>query len=194
MTAVGGGAAQLVQASTSVSDDLWRYPWSSDAFVPISLLWAFAHLLVIAGLLGLRRSGVAGPSTGATVGLSLAVAGTAVLLGAEFASLPFASEPASNTGPAIVGAAFGLGTLLSGIGMLLAGRAALRARRWDDWRRFTPLIAGGWTIVLTGVAMTKALPTGVGIYGLCLLAIGIAMYTRPSAATGAIGAPHAQLT
>ncbi len=48
-------------------------------------------------------------------------------------------------------------------------------------------------MILLGVAATKALPTGVAIYGLCLLAIGIAMYTRPSAAT-AVGAPHAQPT
>lgn len=92
-----------------------------------------------------------------------------------------------------MGATFGLGTALSAVGLLLAGRATLQARRWDGWPRFTPLVAGGWTLILLGVAATKALPTGVAIYGLCLLAIGIAMYTRPSAAT-AVGAPHAQPT
>ncbi len=191
ITALGGFASQIVQASTNVSDDLWRYPWSSDAFVPISLLWAVAHGLVIVGLLGLRRSGVAGPARSAAVGFRLAVAGTALLFAAEFASLPFASQQVDNTGPALVGAAFGLGTLLSGIGLLIAGRAALQARRWDDWRRFTLLAAGGWTVVLVAIAATKALPTGVAIYGLCLLAIGIALHTRPSAAAGAVPTPHA---
>jgi len=193
ITAVGGAASQIVQASTSVSDDLWRYPWSSDLFVPISVLWAFAHVLVIVGLLGLRRSGVAGPTRSAAIGLALAIAGTGVLLVAEFASLPFAGDRVADTGPAIVGATFGLGTALSAVGLLLTGRATLQARRWDGWPRFTPLVAGGWTLILLGVAATKALPTGVAIYGLCLLAIGIAMYTRPSAAT-AVGAPHAQPT
>ncbi|MBA2577740.1 MAG: hypothetical protein H0V05_14035 [Euzebyaceae bacterium] len=193
ITAVGGAASQIVQASTSVSDDLWRYPWSSDLFVPISVLWAFAHVLVIVGLLGLRRSGVAGPTRSAAVGLALAIAGTGVLLVAEFASLPFAGDRVADTGPARVGATFGLGTALSAVGLLLTGRATLQARRWDGWPRFTPLVAGGWTLILLGVAATKALPTGVAIYGLCLLAIGIAMYTRPSAAT-AVGAPHAQPT
>ncbi len=191
ITAIGGAAAQIVQASSSVSQDLWRYPWSSDAFVPISLLWAIAHALVIAGLLGLRRSALAGPGKDATVGLSLAVAGTALLLAAEFASLPFANQPVDNTGPAIVGALFGLGSVLSGIGLLITGRAALRAGRWEDWRRFTPLIAGAWTIVpLTAIAMTNALPTGIAIYGICLLAIGIAMYTRPAAANSALNTHH----
>ncbi len=38
ITAIGGAATQMIQASSSVSQDLWRYRWSSDAFVPISLL------------------------------------------------------------------------------------------------------------------------------------------------------------
>lgn len=192
ITALGGFASQIVQASTNVSDDLWRYPWTSDAFVAVSLLWAVAHGLVIVGLLGLRRSGVAGPARSAAAGFGLAVAGTALLFVAEFASLPFASQQVDDTGPSLVGAAFGLGTLLSAIGLLVAGRAALQSRRWDDWRRFTPLVAGAWTVVLVGLAATKALPTGVAIYGLCLLAIGIALYTRPSASSGAVPTPHAK--
>lgn len=183
ITAIGGGASQIVQASTSVSEDLWRYPWSSDAFVPISLLWAVGHALVIFGLIGLRRSGVAGPAKSAGGGLALAIAGTALLLVAEFASLPFASQQADDTAPMTVGAMFGLGTVLSGIGLLIAGWAALQARRWEGWPRFTLLVAGGWTIILTGIAMTNALAAGVAIYGLCLLAIGIAMYTRPTPST-----------
>lgn len=187
ITAIGGAASQIVQASSSVSEDLWRYPWSSDAFVPISLLWAIAHALVIAGLIGLRRSGLAGPTKRAAAGLKLAVAGTAVLFIAEFASLPFANQQADDIAPAIVGATFGLGTILSGIGLLMAGTAALQAGRWQSWRRLTLLAAGGWTVVLTAIAMTNALPTGVAIYGLCLLAIGIAMYTtRPSALTDTV--------
>lgn len=186
ITALGGAASQIVQASSSVSEDLWRYPWTSDAFVPISLLWALAHALVIVGLLGLRRSGVAGATKGAAVGLTLAVAGTALLLVAEFASLPFANQQVDDTAPTIVGATFGLGTILSGIGLLVAGRAALQAKRWDDWRRFTLLVAGGWTVILTGIAATNALAAGVAVYGLCLLAIGIAMYSRPSASTDAV--------
>lgn len=191
ITTLGGFVSQIVQASTNVSDDLWRYPWSSDAFVAVSLLWAVAHGLVIVGLLGLRRSGVAGPARSAAVGFGLAVAGTALLFGAEFASLAFAGQQVNNTGPGLAGVAFGLGTLLSGIGLLVAGRAVLQARRWDDWRRFTLLAAGGWTVVLVGIAATKALPTGVAIYGLCLLAIGIALRTRPAAAAGVVPTPHA---
>lgn len=68
----------------------------------------------------------------------------------------------------------------------MAGRTAIQAKRWDDWRRFTLLVAGGWTVILTGIAATNALAAGVAVYGLCLLAIGIAMYTRPSVSTDAV--------
>jgi hypothetical protein len=37
--------------------------------------------------------------------------------------------------------------------------------------------------VLLGLdSTTKALPTGVALYGLCLLALGIALYTQPAPA------------
>lgn len=192
ITAIGGVVAQFVQASTTVSDDLWRYPWSSDAFVPVSVLWAAAHVLVIIGLLGFRRSALAGDSTAARRGITLAIAGTALLLVGEIASLPMTDEATNSTAGGIVGAVFGLGTLLSAVGLLLAGKATLSARRWQDWRRFTPITAGAWTLALVGIAMTKGLATGIAIYGLCLLALGIALYSRPSVATSGIGRTHSQ--
>jgi len=192
ITAIGGVVSQFVQASTTVSDDLWRYPWSSDAFVPVSVLWAAAHVLVIIGLLGFRRSALAGDSTAARRGITLAIAGTALLLVGEIASLPMTDEAANSTAGGIVGAVFGLGVLLSAVGLLLAGKATLSARRWQDWRRFTPITAGAWTLALVGIAMTKGLATGVAIYGLCLLALGIALYSRPAVATSGIGRTRAQ--
>lgn len=192
ITAIGGAVGQIVRSSTSVSDDLWRYPWSSDVFLPVTLLWAVAHVLVAVGLLGLRRSGVAGDSGAARNGIAIAIAGTALLLVGEIASLPIADDPVDATAPAIVGAVFGLGTLLSAIGLLLTGKATIAARRWQDWRRFTPIVAGAWTLVLVGIAFTKGLQTGVAIYGLCLLALGIALYSRPTAATSGVGRHSAQ--
>ncbi len=75
---------------------------------------------------------------------------------------------------------YGLGTLLMASGLLLAGKAPTQAGLWDDWRRFTPLVAGVWTAVLIGLQLTKAVPTAVAIWGFCLLALAVAPYTRPS--------------
>ena len=90
----------------------------------------------------------------------------------------------------IVGAIFGIASLSTAAGFLAAGIATLRARLWRGWRRFTPLSAGIATCVLLGLdSTTKALPTGVALYGLCLLALGIALYTQPASAPDAAETP-----
>ena len=47
------------------------------------------------------------------------------------------------------------------------------------WRRFTPLATGLWLVVLTPVGLTAPtlLHGGVGVYGACLLAMAVALYT-----------------
>lgn len=168
-----------VQPSTTVTDTRWSYPWSSGALVPVSLVYAALHGLVIVGLLGFFRSGLGGPSRMARAGLAAAVAGTALLLVGELASIAIRSDRTDDAGAVIVGSVFGAAVALTAIGFLLAGWATMRAGLWEDWRRFTPLATGLWTVVLVGVSFTKALPTGVGIYGLCLLVMFVALYTRP---------------
>lgn len=180
ITAIGGVVSQVAQSSTTVSDEMWSYPWSSGTLVPLSLLWAFAHVLILVGLLGLRRSGLAGPTRAATVGLALALTGTALLLVGELASIPIRDQNVDDAGPAIVGPVFGVGTLLSAIGLILAGKATMQAGLWRDWRRFTPLVTGVWTLVLVGLVSTKVMAAGIAVYGLCFLALGVALYSRPS--------------
>ena len=52
------------------------------------------------------------------------------------------------------------------------------------WRRFTPLATGLWLVVLTPVGLTAPtlLHGGVGVYGACLLAMAVALYTDPAPA------------
>lgn len=185
LTAIFAAISLSAQASTSVSDELWSYPWSGGTFVVIALLYSILHVLVIVGLLGLRRSGMAGPGRAAAVGLAVAAAGTALLLVGELASIPIRDHNVDDTSSVVVGSAFGLGSLLSAIGLILAGRATLQAGRWDDWRRFTPFAAGLVTLVLVGLGPTKFLAAGIIVYGLCLLAVGAALYTRPTASNSA---------
>jgi hypothetical protein len=180
-TTLGGIAVQgIVQPGTTVSDHRWSYPWSSGALVPISILWASLHVLVFVGLLGFARSGVSGHSRGARLGTALVLVGTALLFVGEIASIPIRDQRTDDTGAVIVGAIFALAILLTAVGFLAAGVATARARLWHGWRRFTPLTAGIVSIALLGADVTKALPTGVAIYGLCLLALGVALYTQPT--------------
>ena len=188
-TAVAGAVLQFgLQPSTDLSDDMWRYPWSSSgAFVAFTIFSAVLHGLVIVGLLAFGRTGAAGSSRAATSGVALAVTGTALLLVGELASIPIRQAEIDSTSAGLVGAIFGLASLVSTIGFLLAGWATLNSGVWHGWRRFTPLATGLWLTALTvlSLAFPKTLHGGVGLYGVCLLAMAIALYTAPAHASAA---------
>ena len=106
--------------------------------------------------------------------------GTALLFVGELGSIAVRDARVEDASVAIVGTFFRVGILLSAAGFLsVAGKAALRAGVWHGWRQYTLLVTGIWTTGLLGLNFTKALPTAVGIYGLCLLALCYALYTQP---------------
>ena len=181
-TVMGAAVVQAaVQPRTDVPDDRWSYPWSSSALVPMSILWASLHVLVFLGVLGFARSGLAGTTRTARGGLALALGGTALLFVGELASIPVRHQGVDDTGAAIVGGVFAAATVLTAVGFLAAGIATVRARLWRGWRRFAPLSVGIAACVLLGLTSTKELPTGIALYAVCLLALGIALYTEPLA-------------
>jgi hypothetical protein len=104
---------QVVQSSTDVPDDRWSYPWSSGTAITVYLFAAGSELLLAAGVLGLRRSGVAGTSRAARLGLWAALAGTALIVVGHLAGIPIRDEFIDSGWPRVVGAVFGLGTVLS---------------------------------------------------------------------------------
>lgn len=180
-TAVAGAVLYLgLQPITDLSDDMWRYPWeSSGAFVAFSIVSALLHGLVILGLRAFGRSGAAGGSRSAANGVTLAVTGTALLLVGELLSIPIRNAETSDTSATIVGVVFALGGITSTVGFLVLGRATLRAGVWQGWRRFTPLATGLWLGAMTFLPPTL-LHGMVGVYGLCLLGMAIALYTQPA--------------
>jgi hypothetical protein len=194
-TAIAGLIVQaVVQPATSVSDEMWSYPFSSSALVPMSILGACLHVLVFIAVLGFARSGLAGPSRSARVGLFLALAGTALLFVGELASIPVRDQRVADTGAMIAGAIFGIGGLLSAVGFIAAGLATARVGLWQSWRRFTPLAAGISTGAVLGLQLVDAIDAGIVLYGLCLLALAVALYTQPvpSSATALTLRPQEQ--
>jgi hypothetical protein len=171
----GAVTTQIIQASTSVSDQLWRYPWSSRAAVIAWAVFGAMEALVLTGVLAWQRSGVAGSGRAARVGLPLTAVGTALIVVGHFASVPVRNQTIHETGALVVGRIFGAGTVLSAVGLALAGWATLRAGVWQDWRRFVPLSIGVVTFALIGLGLTKALPTGVALYSLGFAALGFAL-------------------
>lgn len=173
---------QVVQASTHVSKDQWSYPWSSGTSITFYLCAAGSELLLAFGVLGLRRGRVTGTTRAASLGVWAALVGTALIVVGHLASIPIRDELVDDGWPQVVGGVFALGTVLTAIGFMLAGRATIRAGIWHDWRRFTPLAVGAWSAILIGLQFTPVLPTAVAVYGLCFLALGVALYTQAAPA------------
>lgn len=150
--AAQGVVAQAVQGGTDVSDDAWSFPWAPGTFVVMCLVLALAYAGVAVGLAG------RGPA--------VAAGGAALIALAELGSIAFAEDAADATGPATLAGVFGLGTLLMGVGLLVAARRAEQRTAW--------LAAGLWTMCLTAVAATDLLAAGVALQGALLLAVGVA--------------------
>jgi hypothetical protein len=178
--AAWGIVGQVVQASTEVSDDLFRYPWTSDAYVALSVVGALAFGLGIVGLAALRASGVAGPTRGARIGIGLALAGSALFVVAGLASIPVRDQLRDEGAASAVGGLFGLATLLLGAGLAAAGVAARRAGLWEGWRPTALLACGLWTLAMLGIVLTPLMPLSVTVMGLLLAAIGVGLLTRPT--------------
>jgi hypothetical protein len=180
-TAIGGFVVQaFVQPSTTVPQDMWSYPLTSSELVRNSVVYAVLHVLVFVGLLGFARSGLAGTGRAARIGLALAIAGTALLFASELASIPIRDQHADDTGAAVVGGMYGLASVLIAIGFVTAGITTVRARLWTGWRRWTPLAVGIWMGALIGLGTAGAIAAGVAGYGLCSLALYVALYTQPT--------------
>lgn len=178
--AAAGIIGQIVQASTTVSDDMFSYPWTSAELVAVSLIEALAFGLGLVGLAALRASGVAGPTRTARVGLGVALAGSVLFVIAELASIAVRDHYLDEGAAGAVGGLFGLATLLLGAGLAAAGLAARRARRWESWRPTALLACGLWTLAMLGIVLTPLMPLGVTVMGLLQAAIGAGLLTRPT--------------
>jgi hypothetical protein len=168
--AVGGIAEQVAQTSTSVSDDLFQYPWSSDTYIAAALYWAAAFGIVLLGLIRLRNDASAAEARGLRGGLAVAIAGIAVVAGAQIASIDVRGQAADSTGAVV--AMFGVGTLLLAGGLIVAGRAALRSHRESRFPRAL-LAAGAWTLVLIALVTTPLAQLADVVFGILLAAAGL---------------------
>ena len=186
---LGGIVEQAVRASTDVSDELVRYPWSVDVFVGTRILLAASFVVILAGLAGLRASGLAGRDRGAGTGLAVAMAGVVVIFAAVLASIGVRDQATDDGGAGLVGALFGLATVLIGAGLTVAGRAAVRERRWEGFGPRALLACGVWTLLMLGLVLTPVASLALAVFGLLLAAVGAGMLVaapEPSRARSSI--------
>ena len=174
LTIAGAVLSATVQGSSSVPDNLVRYPFSHHAFPPFTVFAAACHLLMLVGILYLARGGLAGHSRTGRIGLGCVIAGLALLFVCEWAQLPFADQHIASTGPSIVDGGFGLATLLLAGGMIAVGIATLRQPSLGSWRRYAPLICGPLSLVVIPIQFTSALWLGITVLCLGYVLLGTA--------------------
>lgn len=132
---IGTGLAVLYAAASALTG--WEPSYGS-------VLQGVIHVAELAGVIALLLSGAAGTGWLGRTGLGAAVLGQVVLVVAE---LVYPGDP--DLGDQL----FGVGPVLSALGMVAAGVAVLRAGTWTGWRRFTPLAVGLWSIVVLTPAL-----------------------------------------
>ncbi len=142
---------------------------SSPAHGPITVFNVVNHLLLLAGVLGLMRAGAAGRGRLAVAGVALAVFGTLVLT---------LAEPVVLVNLGVANIIFGVAVPAMALGLILAGLAVLRERRWGGWHRFTPLACGVFIPLV--LIPSFALPGlwfhyAIGIWGIFWLLFGLAL-------------------
>lgn len=170
---IGCAVTQWQFAVTTVPDDTWRFPWSPTAFIITTLIWATTQAAIVPALLVWQRSGAAGSGFTARLGLRLLIGGSVIGVVAHLASLPFVDAKFEDV--AALGAVFGIGALLATVGFLLAGVGTVRAYHWTGVFRWTPLGIGIVGVALVFLQFTPLLPTGVGLYYLGFVPLGLAV-------------------
>lgn len=191
VTVVGGAFSQLMRGSSSVSTEQWSFPFTARAHVLLTVVWALTHALLFVGFNGLRRSGFAGDRRIGGVGLKLALAGTALLGAGEVASMWLANATEDSGGAVAVGSVFGVGTLLTAVGMVMFGVAVVRERRGSGSVGAAALGFGVVNLVQMALAPTDLFHVGIIAYGAGALwlmvadlrQVGSAVATRVGVAT-----------
>ncbi|MGH3366678.1 MAG: hypothetical protein ACRDOY_05700 [Nocardioidaceae bacterium] len=175
--AVQGDGALISAAyrnASPVSDEQLSYPWADATAITTSLVWGTTQLLFVIGLMAFARSGAA-PSKAGQVGGRLAVTGALLYVIAHALSLVGYDAALDDPISVAVVSCFAVGTLLTAVGLIMAGTATLRSGVWSGWRRYTPLALGIWMVAMMPLQFTPALPVAVGVYALAAMALGLSM-------------------
>jgi hypothetical protein len=138
------------------------------------------HMLLLIGILGLARSSAAVTSLLGRVGVWISIVGMATLTLCEVGAMTLATSPYPSPRTDFMDMAFGVASILIGVGLVLAGVAVARSRKWGGWQRFVALICGVavFVIVIPGVFGSFLAGRLVLVWMLMFAALGWALYTQ----------------
>ncbi len=161
---VVGGLLWLVTGALGSGLHGWRFNLAEA-------LWIGADLLLLGGLIGLRRLRAHGQSRPGNVGMTVAIVGRVAFIAAELISLAQRSDE---------NALLPIAALLSAAGMLCYGVAVVRAGVWHGPSRFGPLAMGlyPFLVMFPSVAANNGNPSlpAIAVWGL-VGAVGVGFGT-----------------
>lgn len=162
------------RGASPISDDRLSYPWDGATAVTTSIVWGLSQALFVVGLTSFARSGAVRSRSGRR-GAWVAVAGAGLYVVAHAVSALFHDADLDDPGALVALACFGVGTVLTGAGMIAAGIDVSRSGYWTSWRRRVPLAFGAWVAVMLPLQFTPALPVAVTVYACVTAALGVAL-------------------
>lgn len=148
------GGTYLALRTPLVGDDMWTYPQRAGGeFATTQTLFAITHIGMILGLIALWWCGAVPPNRLGRIGHAVAVSGMVVLTINELLAIIPAGQARDSSTAGTIGAIYGIGTILIGLGLIAAGIAAVRDGLWSGWERWLPLVLGIWLFVPTMPAL-----------------------------------------
>jgi hypothetical protein len=163
---LAGGALWLA-AGLVHADDGWRYDTAAG-------LWIAADLLILAGLIGLRRLRPHGDSTVGAVALLAAIVARLAFAGAEVTSIVQGNDD---------NLLLPIGAMLTAASLVTYGVVVARQRRWTGPSRYTAFAMGAYPVVamIPVAAATGEPPTlMVAIWGVPAALVGLACLKQDS--------------
>lgn len=151
----------------AVPTDQWSYPYPLAVHWAVSVTLAVTHGLSLLGFVGVLHADPHRKRRLATIALWVTIFGFAVLTVAELLSGAIGEQSKSSAAAGGVGAVFGVGSLLTALGSIVAGVIIIRARVWSGVGRWAVLVSG----VVMLVAVTPAQAIGNSLLTLLTLVV-----------------------
>lgn len=149
---VGAGILTLAYPA-AVSHNQWSYPFPEGVQWGSSVVLAAAHALTAAGFVGVVLAAPHRHSRPATIALWVAIVGFVGLSLSELASGAIGSQTTTSDAAARVGAAFGVASLATALGSIIAGLIIVRTHTWHGLARWVVLASGALMLVVVTPAL-----------------------------------------
>ncbi|UUZ61536.1 hypothetical protein [Nocardioides sp. B-3] len=132
---------------------MWSYPQGPGEFATTQLFFAVKDVGLILGLMALWWCGAVPRTRLGRIGRVVTMSGMVGLTITEVLAIIPLRQTVDSTAAGTMGALYGLGTIVVGVGLIIAGIAAARDGAWTGWRRWLPLVLGVWLFVPTMPAL-----------------------------------------